>query len=372
MDSYPIDYEQIVQEVYEALLREGDVAIDVGAHVGRHTLPLACCVAPTGRVFAFEPLPMCREMLAAELTERHSELADIIKLCPQALADSAGDRPFVVAEDALPFSGLYEVIYPNATRLRRLTVPVETIDRLFRGLPSLRCIKIDAEGAELAILRGATAVLDRLRPVVSFEFGTSANAQHGITPADMARFWEERGYHIYGIHGRQLTEADFVESARRHEIWDYVAVPRENAAAEKAVCQTLRRPRVNWLAVGDHVRQAERHADVGAAVPRLRRFRGPVRSLARGVARLVLLVAQIVTRPQREVNLCLVRSLTWLADGLQKADKEQGRRATRLRELEEKVASLEQQLARLGEIHRQTLDLLEERLAQRETARIGE
>ena len=39
----PIDYERIIQEVYEAVLRVGDTAVDIGAHLGRHTLPMARC-----------------------------------------------------------------------------------------------------------------------------------------------------------------------------------------------------------------------------------------------------------------------------------------------------------------------------------------
>jgi FkbM family methyltransferase len=372
MDADPVDCECIVQEVYEALLRDGDIAIDVGAHVGRHSFPMARCVHPTGKVFAFEPLPMCRQVLDEQLAGAHAELAGVLTVFPQALADHAGDRPFVIAEDALPFSGLHEGVYPGPTAVRRITVAVETLDRVFLDLPALRYMKIDAEGAELAILRGAESLLERLRPVVGFELGMSANQQLGSTPANMARFWEKHSYNVYGIHGRRLTESDIVESARRHEIWDYVAVPREDTVADKAVRQTLRRPRVNWLVVNDTLQQARRHAAVGSEVPPLRRFRGPLHGLARTAARLVLFLARIVTRPQQEVNLALVHCLGRLAADLEKTEKEQHWRDSRLRALEEQVRRLEQSLARLGEVHRQTLDLLEERLADPERARVGE
>ncbi len=347
MEAYPIYYERIVQEVYEAVLRDGDVAVDVGAHTGRHSFPMARCVAPGGQVFAFEPLPVCRETLQAELTGQHPELASVLTVWPQALGERPGESPFVVAEDALPFSGFQEVQYPVSTRLRRIHVAVETIDNLFLPLPALRFLKIDAEGAELAILRGAAATLDRCRPVVAFEFGSSAAAV-GQDPLEMAAFWRQHGYRIYNTHGRRLTEADFAEATRRLESWDYVAVPAEDADLEWTVRETLQRPRVNWLAVSAYLRQAGVHAPVGTTLPPLRSFRGPLHGLARGAGRLVLWLARIVTGPQREYNQALLRCLGHLADGLEQAEAERNRRDLRIRELERSVARLREMLAQAG------------------------
>jgi hypothetical protein len=58
-----MDYEILVQKVYETILESGDNAIGVGAHVGRHTFPIANKIAPNGKIFAFEPLPMCLRQL---------------------------------------------------------------------------------------------------------------------------------------------------------------------------------------------------------------------------------------------------------------------------------------------------------------------
>lgn len=50
-------FESTVRTVYETILSPGDVAVDVGAHVGKHTLPMARLVAPEGKIIAFEPIP---------------------------------------------------------------------------------------------------------------------------------------------------------------------------------------------------------------------------------------------------------------------------------------------------------------------------
>src|SRR5690349_1373835 len=96
----PPDYEVLVQRVYEALLRPGDVAFDVGAHTGRHTLPMAKCVGAAGRVFAFEPLPACLAALRRDADPLCVEVHDC------ALGAAAGPAEFVVAVDLPSFSGL--------------------------------------------------------------------------------------------------------------------------------------------------------------------------------------------------------------------------------------------------------------------------
>ena len=92
MSAVPIDYERIVQEVYEAVLDEGDTAVDVGAHAGRHTLPLARCVGEAGKVFAVEPLPACQETLRQALGQ-YPELSDVVHVLPFALSDRRGESP---------------------------------------------------------------------------------------------------------------------------------------------------------------------------------------------------------------------------------------------------------------------------------------
>jgi FkbM family methyltransferase len=161
-------YEVLVQEVYEAVLQEGDIAIDVGAHHGRHCLAMAEKVFPTGKVLAFEPLPMCRKSLEKEIADYFPELARVLTVHPYALSNFTGTTEFVVAKDALAYSGLKERQYDWPTKLERIPIGVWQLDDLCRDLPSVRFLKIDAEGGEFDILQGAVQTLRRCRPVVAF------------------------------------------------------------------------------------------------------------------------------------------------------------------------------------------------------------
>jgi hypothetical protein len=201
-------------------------------------------------------------------------------------------------------------------------------------MPALRYVKNDAEGSELLILRGATGVLAKYRPLVAFEHNGLGNDQFAFSAADLAHFWSDRDYILYDIHGRRLTEGAFIASAQQRTPWDYVAVPAEAHNLERTVRETLQQARVNWQAVWAHLRQAALHAEVGAQVPPLRRFRGPWHALARLAARVVLYLGEIVTGPQREHNRLMMRCLGYLADGLERAEQERAHYEARLRRLE--------------------------------------
>jgi FkbM family methyltransferase len=236
-----LDYEARVQAVYESLLRPGDVAIDVGAHVGRHLIPMARCVAPTGRILAFEPLPTCRESLAVAFEQTWAQLRPVVTIHGCALGERSGQTEFIVTCEAMWYSGLRERKYDVATTLERIPIEVRRLDEFALDLPSLAYIKIDAEGGELHILRGAVKTLERFRPVVTFEFGASAIGEYGITVLEMADFWIEREYRIFDILARPLPTRDaFAESATTQSVWDYVALPGEAPSLAERVFPELR------------------------------------------------------------------------------------------------------------------------------------
>ncbi len=236
-----MDYEAGVQAVYESLLRPGDVAIDVGAHLGRHLMPMARCVAPAGRVLAFEPLPACLQSLAAAFDQKWAQLRSVVTIHGCALGDRSGQTEFVVAREAMGYSGLRERKYDVATTLERIPIEVRRLDEFALDLPSLAYIKIDAEGGELHILRGAAMTLERFRPVVTFEFGASSIGNYGISVLEMADFWIERKYEIFDILARPLRTRDiFAKSATDQSVWDYVALPGEARALAERVFPALR------------------------------------------------------------------------------------------------------------------------------------
>ena len=236
-----MDYEAQVQKVYETILNPGDVAIDVGAHLGRHLIPMARCVAPTGRILAFEPLPMCREYLTATFDQGCAELRPVVTIHGCALGESSGQAEFVIARDAIAYSGLKERTYDVPTTVEKIPIEVRRLDEFAQDLRSLAYIKIDAEGGELHILRGASGSIARFRPAITFEFGANAIREYGVTVLEMADFWIERRYWIFDILGRPLaTREAFADSATHQQVWDYVSLPGEAIPLADRVLSNLR------------------------------------------------------------------------------------------------------------------------------------
>src|ERR1700754_2975317 len=164
-----MDYEEKLEAFYCEVVRYADVCIDVGAHVGRHALPMARLVGGEGRVHAFEPLPKQNAQLAASIAALGLE--DVVPLYNVALSDEEGLARFVVAEDAPAYSGLRERRYDSPTALSEIEVEVHTLDRMLgERLRSLRYVKIDTEGAEWSVIKGGAETIAKFRPIVSFEF----------------------------------------------------------------------------------------------------------------------------------------------------------------------------------------------------------
>ena len=148
-------YELELQRLLVSNVRPGDVVFDIGANVGFFTLLSSMLVGATGRVVAFEPLPRNLECLRKNLELNRVTNAVVI---PAAVAETAG------------VGVLTELPSPSLARLgtEGRTVPLVALDELLAQgtVPSPSVMKIDVEGAESRVLRGAHALLSTRRPLV--------------------------------------------------------------------------------------------------------------------------------------------------------------------------------------------------------------
>jgi FkbM family methyltransferase len=161
-------------DFHRALHRPGTI-VDVGAHAGAFSLPLA--ELPGARVIAFEPLPAAFARLEAAVRARYGAVPGHLELHQAALGAAAGEIVLEVAvvggaaqEQWASTVKDYEAMRagdPRIDAVRRFTVPMLRLDDL--ALPDVTAIKLDAEGAELEVLHGAAATLRRCRPVLSIE-----------------------------------------------------------------------------------------------------------------------------------------------------------------------------------------------------------
>lgn len=174
-------------------LRAGDHFVDVGANVGVFST-LVGTRLPGVRVTAVEPFPPVRQDLLANLA-----LNDLdVTVVDAAVSDATGTATFEILNRDV----LNRLAPSGSAHDNGITVPVTTLDDLL-GTDPPDLVKIDVEGSELLVMRGARRLLadQAAAPVLLFEHA-GHGTHFGITPAEVRRFLHDLGYSIYLLDGR--------------------------------------------------------------------------------------------------------------------------------------------------------------------------
>ena len=177
--------EPVVQEALARYLHEGSVCYDIGANVGFFTILAARLVGETGRVYAFEPLPDNLDALRRNLELNGFANVEVIDA---AVSDRDGTAELGIGTSSLD-SGLVE--YEVARHSQHITVRVMRLDHGELSRPTF--VKIDAEGAEFAVLRGMRTLLEAPRPTILCEmhnYGADYVAEFEAALGDAASHYE--------------------------------------------------------------------------------------------------------------------------------------------------------------------------------------
>jgi FkbM family methyltransferase len=206
--TYPIEREMLVDwyepdaiAVIDALVREGDTCLDVGANVGALTLAMAKRVGPTGKVFAFEPGPLTYRRLARNVALNPSISSRVV---PVRLG--VGDRPGTLYwNEQADNRG-------NATLLEPAGTPVQvvTVDDYFATEPlkRLRFVKIDVEGMEYEVLLGGRATWLAHRPAIYLETFRHYEAARGAPIVErLETLLRDLGYRLFRITDDRRLES---------------------------------------------------------------------------------------------------------------------------------------------------------------------
>lgn len=192
------------------LVGSGDVCMDVGAEYGLYSVPLARLVGARGRVVAAEPTPNLVQRL--RFTARMLGVRTLT-VAPVALGAQSGRGELSVPRRwNLPVHGRSYLTHgslhqgPNVEFSSAATIPVrmQTLDGLCEELcvNHLDFLKVDVEGAELAILDGAEMVW-RNRPTIMLEVEDRHLGRYGKSAADVFNLLSDRKYAIYGWLGQR-------------------------------------------------------------------------------------------------------------------------------------------------------------------------
>lgn len=197
-------------DLVERLLEADSVFVDVGANQGEFTVCAAARVS-RGRVIAFEPVPALRARLERNVDANGFRNVEIH-------AFGLSDRPrdgvpiFVdehVTDDCTRNDGTSSLFADAAGGRAVAEVSVRTLDDMIADRYRVDLIKIDVEGSELPVLRGAEQVLVRDRPILLLEANAETCEAAGYDVSALFRCIEDFGYGLYSVDASgQLRPAD--------------------------------------------------------------------------------------------------------------------------------------------------------------------
>lgn len=218
-----LEYDRLTRLILKKIIKEDSNCIDVGCHKGE-ILDMFLKFSPKGKHFAFEPIPY----LFRQLENKYRNKAFIY---PFALSDRKGITTFQLVKNAPAYSGInrrkYDIAHPE---IEEIDVELRTLDEVIPPAMKIDVIKIDVEGGEFGVLKGAKELLLRNHPVVIFECGMGASDYYGTNPLDLYNFLnEETGLRIYTLKAfikgnKPLTAKEFEECFKTNSDYYFISL----------------------------------------------------------------------------------------------------------------------------------------------------
>jgi FkbM family methyltransferase len=179
------------------VLTPGAAFVDIGANEGFYTVFAARRVGSEGRVYAFEPSPRERARLEGNL---RANRLDNVTVFTQGLAEQAGRAVLHVADpEHNGQNSLGAFGHSGVECAENLEIELTTLDHLReRGsIGKIDVIKMDVEGAEMRVLRGATNTLRRDKPILLLELFDAALRGQGSSAEQVLTFLKGAGFDLY-------------------------------------------------------------------------------------------------------------------------------------------------------------------------------
>lgn len=206
-------------QIMQRVLTKDSNCIDIGCHTGDLLIPILK-FAPSGHHYAFEPIPR----LADRLRRRFPK----VNVIQTALSDVEEEATFYydIASPALSSLNLSNC-NDSKNLIEPITVRTQRLDDILTADFKVSLIKIDVEGAELQVFRGAIRTLKTCKPYIIFEHGRNNSDSSGNTSDKIYQLLvNECDLQIFALKSwlegsSPLSREKFINSS----VWNFLAAP---------------------------------------------------------------------------------------------------------------------------------------------------
>ena len=233
------NYESVETAFVQRYVKRGMAAVDVGANLGWFTVHLAQLVAAEGRVDAFEPRYDLLELLNKTIAE--NRLSNVATHNFALAAQNSHGQVIWSVHDANPGGTNLVASDFVAPGITAQPIAVRTLDACISH--RVHFIKLDVEGAELLVFKGAERILVKDRPLILVEINPSNLMRtSGVSAAEFGQFVEKWGYGLYGLaaDGSCEKQVSNSELSAIQTLMNVAMLPKERSEFTSANQQGLR------------------------------------------------------------------------------------------------------------------------------------
>ncbi len=214
-------YDRLTKEIIKKNCGQNSVCIDVGAHDGK-ILKMMLDAAPQAAHYAFEPIPELFQFLKQRFRKN-------VKTYCIALSDKKETTSFNLVLTDMAYSGLLKRAYDKKENDISIFVETELLDAIIPANEKIALIKMDVEGAELLVMKGAIKTIQQSKPILLFEFGKVGAVAYNYNDKDMFQFINETlQYNIFILEDwlknkPSLSQHNFSKNYNSAEEYFFVA-----------------------------------------------------------------------------------------------------------------------------------------------------
>lgn len=199
-------YEAMFERSLLAIGQESLLFLDIGANAGFYSLALAKSF-PRSRILAFEPNPKIAGILSKNI--ELNALGEQISIEGRALSDQSGHANFFVPAFTGSGGGSLKNLHPEEGSPETFVVELVQLDSF--NLSGIDLMKIDVEGNELSVLRGALDSIQDSKPTIFIELLRKWMGPFGSHPQEVVNLLVQFGYQTYEILETALREISVID-----------------------------------------------------------------------------------------------------------------------------------------------------------------